>query len=176
MCFDLVCVKDLLHVREVNQGLRRTHHWLLNKFVYTIYLTEHREPALYGNASLRRELANPDAVVTIQRRGIGNYDLLAFFQPFEYLDSTDGVAPKLHGSPLGFGSVGCQHKHADSLLCLAKCGPADFQDIFESLELDRSVHAQIGTRTRRQSPNQRSVYFKRAFSSSRIDARNCSLD
>jgi hypothetical protein len=61
-------------------------------------------------------------------------------------------------------------------LCLSKRRPADFQDIFQSLELDRSVHAQIGTRTLRQWTLQRSIDFERAFASSRIDARNSSLN
>src|SRR6185369_10533950 len=50
VCFNLVCVENLLHISKVNQGLGRTHHSLLNEFMYTIFLTEHRGPGLYGNS------------------------------------------------------------------------------------------------------------------------------
>ncbi len=35
VCFDLVCVENLLYIREVNQGPVRTHHSLLTKIVCT---------------------------------------------------------------------------------------------------------------------------------------------
>src|SRR6185369_3682489 len=50
VCLNLVCVEDLLHISKVDQGLGRTHHSLLNEFMYTIFLTEHRRPGLYGNS------------------------------------------------------------------------------------------------------------------------------
>src|ERR1041384_7496773 len=97
-----------------------------------------------------KPLPDPDPVVTIQCRGIRNYDLLAFAQPVEYLDGADRVAAEFNCATLSFSAVGTQDKHADRLLRLTKRGPADLQDVFESLELDRSVHAQIRSCTRRQ--------------------------
>src|ERR1043165_6305336 len=103
----------------------------------------------FSFATLRETLPDPDPVVTIQCRGIRNYDLLAFAQPVEYLDGAKGVAAEFNCATLSFSAVGTQDKHADRLLRLTKRGPADLQDVFESLELDRSVHTQIRSCTRR---------------------------
>src|SRR6476659_8776601 len=74
--------------------------------------------ALFNLEPLRETLTNPDPVVTIQCRRIRNDDLLAFAQPFEYLDSADGVASEFNCATLRLGAVRRQHKHADSLLGL----------------------------------------------------------
>src|SRR5262245_5328186 len=95
-------------------------------------------------------LADPDPVIAIQCRGIGNYHSLAFAQAFEYLDGADRVASELHGPALGLAAVRSQHKHPDGLLCLTKRRPAYLQHVVESLELDCSVNTEIGTRARRQ--------------------------
>src|SRR5690349_2956244 len=34
VCLNLVCVEALLHISKVDQGLGRTHHSLLNEFLY----------------------------------------------------------------------------------------------------------------------------------------------
>src|ERR1044072_51242 len=135
VCFDLVCVENLFHISKVNQGLRRTHHSLLNEFLYSIFLTEHRGPGFCASFSLLClcGLPDPDAVVTIQCRGVGNNDLVAFLQPFEDLDLADGVAPEFHAASFRFRAVGTQDKHTDGLLCLSEGGSTDFQDVFESL-------------------------------------------
>src|SRR6185295_991796 len=117
-----------------------------------------------------KPLPDPDPVVTIQCRGIRNYDLLAFAQPVEYLDGADGVAAEFNCATLSFSAIRTEDKHADRLLRLPKRGPADFQDILESLELDRSVHAQIRTRTRGQRTFQMYVDLESAFTSCRVDA------
>src|SRR5205085_11898705 len=52
MCLHLACVEHLLDISEGNQGPIRTHHSLLRSFVYSIFLNEHRQPALPGKASL----------------------------------------------------------------------------------------------------------------------------
>src|SRR6185369_16766508 len=114
--------------------------------------------------------------VTIQCCGVGNNDLVAFLQPFKDLDLADGVAPEFHTAALRFRAVGTKDKHPDGLLRLSEGGSTDFQDVFESLQLDRSVHAQVRTCTWRQRTNQRSINLKRAFASGRVDTRNCSLD
>jgi hypothetical protein len=41
-------------------------------------------------------LAEPNPVVTIQRRGIGNDYPVAFLQAVEYFDLADGVAPEFY--------------------------------------------------------------------------------
>ena len=86
------------------------------------------------------------------------------------------LRPSFTVRALGLAAVRRQHKHADRLLCLSKGRPADFQNILESFELDRSVNTQIRTSTRRQRTDQRCVDLKRAFASGRIDARNLTLD
>src|SRR5215813_912984 len=101
---------------------------------------------LFIMAPLRKTLTNPDPVVTIQCRRIRNDDSIAFAQPVEYLDRADGVASEFNCATLCLGAVRAQHKHADGLLCLTKRRPANFQDVFKSLELDRSVDAQIRSR------------------------------
>ena len=87
---------------------------------------------------------------------IGNDHSVAFAQAFEYLDSADRVASEFHRPALSLAAVRGQHKHSDRLLCLTKCRPAYLQRP-ESLELDRSINAQIGTRARRQRTGQRYV-------------------
>src|ERR1051325_4820698 len=204
--FNLVCIKDFLDIREVNQGLGRTHHALLQQnYVDDLSNGTPRTEIVWHFSQLSRKgakenqraqresrmslrfsfisaplretlLPDPDPVVTIQCRRVGDYDLLAFAQPVEDLDRADGVAAEFDCATLGFSAVRCQHKHSDRLLCLAKSGPADFQNIFEPLELDRSVHAQIGSRTGRQRAVEMYVDLERALASSRIDTRNLSLD
>src|SRR4051812_35127799 len=91
-------------------------------------------------ATLRETLTDPDPVVTIQCRRVGNDYLVAFAQPFEYLDSAYGVASQLDCATFGLGAIRTQHKHSDGLLRLTKCRPADLQNVPESLQLDRSVY------------------------------------
>src|ERR1041385_1341613 len=121
-------------------------------------------------------LPNPDLVVTIQRRRIGDNDLVAFAQPIEYLDGADGIASEFNRATHCLGAIRGQYKHANGLLCLAKRRPADFQHIFEPLKLDGSVNTQVRSRTRRQWAFQVYVALERAFASSRIDTRDFSLD
>jgi len=114
-------------------------------------------------------LPDPDPVVTIQRRGIRNNHPVAFFKAVENLDSADGIAPEFDARAYRLGPIGCQHKHADGLVCLSESRPSDFQYIREPFQFDSAVNAQIGTSARRQWPVQRGIDFKRAFASSRID-------
>ena len=85
-------------------------------------------------------------------------------------DGVDGAAAELHRRANRFGTARDEFENADGAVVLAKSGPADVDDVVESLELDRAVDAQIGARAFRQFAVDRHIDRDRSLLHRGIDA------
>src|SRR5438477_5461395 len=120
-------------------------------------------------------LFQPDAIVCVVCRHIGQDHLIADLESLQHFDRVDRAPAKLHLHALGVHAVGGHLEEADDALILAEGGPAHEEDVVQPLELDRAVDAQIRHRTARQVADERDVDGPRAILHRRIDAGDAPL-
>src|ERR1051326_292269 len=89
--------------------------------------------------------AEPDAVIAVECRSVGDDYFISFFQAIDDLNRAHGIAPERNFRAHGLGAIGCQDKHSDRLVGRAKGAPATLQDVFETLEFYRTFNPQIRT-------------------------------
>src|ERR1700738_4265433 len=91
-------------------------------------------------------LVKPNSFVGIPGAGIGKDDLIAWIQAAENFNRVDRAFPELHRRAHRFVAARNQFEHSNGVIFLTKRGPADKNDVVESLELDRSIDTQVWSR------------------------------
>src|SRR5688500_14930586 len=93
-------------------------------------------------------LNNRQTMDAVPLRGVGEDDEVALAQSFENFDGVDRAAAELDGDADGRAAPLLDAEEADARLRATRSGPADVEDVLQTLELDRAVHAQVGARAR----------------------------
>src|SRR5262249_29696065 len=102
------------------------------------------------------ELMNPPAslqshaIVRIPGAHVREHDTVSRLQAFQDLDRRHRALAETHLDARRFVAVAVDPEERHLALFLAERGPAHVDDVGETVELDRSVHREIGPRTLRQ--------------------------
>src|SRR5207237_3466586 len=89
-----------------------------------------------------------NAVVAVHSRRVRQNYLITLAQAVDDLDGANRIAPQRYGGAKSLLSVRAQAKQSNGLLSLPKGGTAHVQDVFQALQLDRSINTQIRSRAR----------------------------
>src|SRR6266550_1460070 len=95
-------------------------------------------------------LVKSNSFVGVPGAGIGKDDLIAWIQAAENFNRVDRALAQLDRCAHRFVAAGNKFKHSNGVIFLAERGPADKNNVVETLELDRSIDTQIGTGAFRQ--------------------------
>jgi hypothetical protein len=98
--------------------------------------------------------------------------LISFAEPAQDLDRVDRAAAKLHLRARRFARLRIELEQAHRALLLAKCRTSDEQDVFQALEFNRAVDAEVGPRTARQLALEPDVNRNRAVLRRGVDAND----
>src|ERR1700733_4450614 len=115
-------------------------------------------------------LLQPNAIDVVPLRHIGQDDFVADVQARQNLDGVDRVAAQLDVDALGVGIVRHDFEEADRRIGLTVHRPADVQNVFQVLEGDRAVHAEVGARAERKRIVDADIHGDRAVDNRGIDA------
>src|SRR5580698_1862879 len=120
-------------------------------------------------------LLQPNAIDVVPLRHIGQDDFVADVQARQNFHGVDRVAAQLDVDALGVGIVRHDFEEADRRIGLTVHRPADIQNVFQVLEGDRAVHAEVGARAERKRVVDADIHGDRAVDDRGIDADHVAI-
>ena len=85
----------------------------------------------------------PYPIVVVPVTGIGENYFLSLIQSTEYLDGVHRALPELDLNPIGVDAVALEPEQGNRGSRLAERRPANIQDVFQSLDLNRAIDAEV---------------------------------
>src|SRR5580704_4467050 len=105
-------------------------------------------PPFISALSLSGELIQPDSVILVPTRHVGEDHLVAIVEPAQNRYRVHGTATQCYLHPRRRLSVPFQLEHANRALLLAVGRASGEEHARDSLQVNRAVHAQVRHRTR----------------------------
>src|ERR1700722_9062870 len=133
-------------------------------------------PPFLSAAGLGGELIQPDSVILVPTRHVGEDHLVAILQPAQNLYRVHGTATQCYLHSRRRLSVALQLEHANRALLLAIGRASGKKHTRYTLQVNRPVHTQVRHRTRGQVAVQGHINGTSAVLYRRIDSRDLASD